>query len=193
MANVEETSRPLIRGLDPIIWNILVLYCPHRYNFSCGEFNLKGKSRFGRNMTKSKADWNEISSIEGLGVDWEYEPENPLGKREMVRVASKDLRTILGVKKIPVKVVGKNGESTGYLADIATNGIAVLLDRDFTEGQPVKLGLFLGKQKVLSRAIVRSVMQQDGGWRTGMEFVDIEEEYRAHIDGLISSKVYKSL
>lgn len=144
-------------------------------------------------MTKSKADWNEISSIEGLGVDWEYEPENPLGKREMVRVASKDLRTILGVKKIPVKVVGKNGESTGYLADIATNGIAVLLDRDFTEGQPVKLGLFLGKQKVLSRAIVRSVMQQDGGWRTGMEFVDIEEEYRAHIDGLISSKVYKSL
>jgi hypothetical protein len=144
-------------------------------------------------MTKSKADWNEIPSIDGLGVDWEYVPENPLGKREMVRVASKDLRTILGVKKIPVKVVDKNCEAKGYLVDIAINGIAVLLNRRFVEGQPVKLGLFLGKQKVLSRAIIRSVMDQGDGLRTGMEFVDLKEEYRVHIDGLISSKVYKSL
>ena len=173
--------------------NILVLYYPHRYNFSYGAGNLKGKSGLGRIMTKSKTDWNEIPSIEGLGVDWAYEPENPLGKREMVRVASKDLRTILGVKKIPVKVVGKNGEGKGYLVDIAINGIAVLLDTRFAEGQPVKLGLFLGKQKVLSRAIVRCVIDQGGGSRTVMVFVDLEEEYRAHIDGLISSKVYKSL
>ncbi|MFW2365232.1 MAG: PilZ domain-containing protein [Desulforhopalus sp.] len=144
-------------------------------------------------MTNSKDDWKEIPSIEGLGVDWDYEPENPLGKRDMVRVASKDLRTILGVKKIPVKVVSKSSEGKGYLVDIATNGIAVLLNTRFDEGQLVKLGLFLGKQKVLSRAIVRSVMEQNGGLRTGMEFVDLEEEYKRHIDGLISSKVYKSL
>ena len=180
---VEETVFPFIPGLDPIIGNILVLYPQHRYNFSYGAVNLKGKFRSGRN----------IPSIEGLGVDWEYEPENPLGKREMVRVEGKDLKTILGVKKIPVKVVGKNGEGKGYLVDIAVNGIAVLLDRRFNEGQPVKLGLFLGKQKVLSRAVVRSVMEQGGGLRTGMEFVDLGEEYRVHIDGLISSKVYKSL
>ena len=144
-------------------------------------------------MTKSKADWDNIPSIDGLGVDWDYEPESPLGKRDLVRIESKDLKTILGVKNIPVKVAAQGYEGKGYLVDIAQGGIAVLLDARLTESQPVKLGLFLGNQKVLSRAIVRSVSQQKGGYRTGMEFVSLQEEYATYIGGLVSSKVYKTI
>lgn len=144
-------------------------------------------------MTKSKADWDNIPSIDGLGVDWEYEPESPLGKRDLVRIESKDLKTILGVKIIPVKVVAQGYEGKGSLVDIAQGGIAVLLDASLAESQPVKLGLFLGKQKILSRAVVRSVDKQKGGYRTGMEFVGLQEEYATYIAGLVSSKVYKTI
>ncbi|MGW8194057.1 MAG: PilZ domain-containing protein [Desulforhopalus sp.] len=144
-------------------------------------------------MAKSKADWDKIPSIDGLSVDWEYEPESPLGKRELVRIETKDLRTLFSVKSIPVKVAVKGYEGKGYLVDIAEGGCAVLLGTELSEGQPVKLGLFLGEQKVLSRAIVRSVRQEKGGYRTGMEFVDLAEESATYIAGLVSSKVFKGM
>mgnify|MGYP000996368894 CR=1 FL=1 len=79
-------------------------------------------------MTKEKANWDDIPSLEGLEVDWQFEPENPLGKRGWVRMENSDLYSLLGVKSIAVKVVSKNFEGKGYLVDIAQSGLAVLMD-----------------------------------------------------------------
>ncbi len=144
-------------------------------------------------MTKEKGNWDDIPSLEGLAVDWEFEPENPLGKRAWVRMANSDLYPLLDVKSIPVKVVARNFEGKGYLVDIGQSGLAVLMESKLSENQQVKIGLFLGKQKILSRAIVRNVRMMQGKQRTGMEFIDLNKEYESFISGLVASKVYKSM
>ncbi len=144
-------------------------------------------------MTKQKANWDDIPSLEGLEVDWQFEPENPLGRREKLRIAKGELYPLLDVQSIPVKVVSKDFEETGYLIDIAQSGLAVLLKTRLAQNQQVKIGLFLGKQKIISRALIRNVREESGSYRTGMEFVDLQQEYDSFIVGLISTKVFKSM
>lgn len=143
-------------------------------------------------MAKEKVNWDDIPSLEGLEVDWQFEPENPLGKRAWVRIETRDLHPLLDVKGIPVKVVSNNFDGKGLLVDLAQGGLAVVLDTRLAESQQVKVGLFLGRQKVVTRAVVRNVRDEDGRYRTGMEFVDLKKEYASFIVGLISSKNYQS-
>lgn len=140
-----------------------------------------------------KVNWDDIPSLEGLEVDWQFEPENPLGRREWVRIEKNDLHPLLEVKNIPVKVVSRNFDEKGYLIDIAKNGMAVLLNTRLVVNQQVKIGLFLGKQKILSHAVIRNITDEKSRFRTGMEFVDLRKEYESFIVGLISSKSYKAL
>ena len=142
-------------------------------------------------MGKDKTKWDDIPSLQGLKVDWEYEPENPLGKRVWMRMADHDLLAILGVKRIPIKVVSKNIDETGYLLDLAQGGLAVLLNTQLAVGQAVKLGFFLGKHKVISKAVIRNVRNLEGKHRTGIEFVELAKESETFITGLISAKVYQ--
>ena len=142
-------------------------------------------------MAKEKTGWDESPSLQGLEVDWKYEPENPLGKRAWLRIADNELYAILGVKSIPVKVVSKNFEETGYLLDIAQGGVAVFLKTKLVVGQLLKIGFFLGKQKVISRAIIRNITSLEGRFRTGIEFVELDKEVESYIAGIISSKVFQ--
>ena len=142
-------------------------------------------------MAKEKTGWDEIPSLQGLEVDWKYELENPLGKRAWLRIADNELYAILGVKSIPVKVVSKNFEETGYLLDIAQGGVAVFLKTKLVVGQLLKIGFFLGKQKVISRAIIRNITSLEGRFRTGIEFVELDKEVESYIAGIISSKVFQ--
>jgi hypothetical protein len=142
-------------------------------------------------MANEKSGWDHIPSLEGLEVDWQYEPENPLGKRAWLRIVNNELHAILGVKNIPVKVVSKNFEETGYLLDVAQGGFAALLKTKLAEGQLLKVGFFLGKQKVISRATVRNVMSLEGRFRAGIEFVELDKELQSYIAGIISSKVFE--
>lgn len=144
-------------------------------------------------MTKKKISWDDIPSVAGLEVDWEFEPENSLGKRAWVRMAKSDLLPLLGVKSMPVQVVTKNFEGKGSLVDIAQRGMAVLLDTKLAVSEQVKIGLFLGKQKVMSRAVIRNVGDDRGRHRIGMEFMDFKKEYESFIAGLIATKGYGTL
>ncbi len=143
-------------------------------------------------MTTEKVNWDDIPSLDGLEVDWQFEPENPLGKRAWVRIENRELLPLLGVKRIPVRVVTKEFDGKGYLVDLAQSGLAVLLDAKLAESQQVKIGFFLGKQKIVSRAVIRNVRADNGGHRIGLEFVDFEKEYETFIIGIISSKAYNS-
>ena len=144
-------------------------------------------------MTNGKAKWDDIPSLDGLEVDWQFEPENPLGKRAWVRIVTSDLLPLLGVKRIPVKVVSKDVEGKGYLVDLAQSGLAVLLNTKLAQSEPVKVGLFLGKQKIISRAIVRNIRSEKDGYRTGIEFVDLSNDYESFIVSVISSKAFNSV
>jgi hypothetical protein len=143
-------------------------------------------------MEKKKPNWDAIPSIVSLKVDWDYEPENPLGKRAWARIANKDLLLLFNVKSIPVKVVSKNYDKTGMLLDVSKKGLAVLLHDLLENKQMVKIGLFLGKEKVITRAIVRNINNVDDKYRVGLEFVDLEERLEEYIIGLSASKNLQS-
>lgn len=141
-------------------------------------------------MTKEKSAWDTIPSLEGLEVDWQYEPENPLGKRAWMRLVDKELVGIFGVKRIPLKIAAKNFEETGVLLDVGEGGCCALLQTALTVGQAVKLGFLLGKEKVISKATVKNVTGLTGGYRTGVAFVELDAEMRRHIAELMSSKAF---
>lgn len=184
----------------PHYCNKLVLFAWQGYNFKeggcAGAAGLTEKicsDTLGYIMAKEKSSWDDIPSLDGLGVDWEYEAENPLGKRAWARIANRELYSLLDVKSIPTKVVSTDFDKTGQLLDISKNGLAVLLPAQLSDGQRVKIGFFLGKHKVISRAVVRNILTMEGKFRIGMEFVGLDKDSEAYIVSLGSAKGFKDI
>ena len=143
-------------------------------------------------MTEKK-NWDDIPSIEGIEVDWQYEPESTLGKRAWPRITERDVLALFDMQSLPVQVAAKNFDGLGSLVDVGQNGMAVLLKTRLTPNEQVKIGFFLGQQKVMSRAVIKNVGDGHGGHRIGMEFMDFKQEYRSYIAGLVSTKSYHAL
>ncbi|MGB3211234.1 MAG: PilZ domain-containing protein [Desulforhopalus sp.] len=141
-----------------------------------------------------KISWGDIPSLDNITVDWDYEPESPLGKRSWVRIGKNDLHMLLNVRNIQVKIVSRQFDEAGNLLDISPNGLAVILhDTRLAEGVLIKIGFFLGKQKVLTRAVVRNIgSYENNKHRVGIEFVEPEQEAASFISGLIASNAYNS-
>ena len=147
-------------------------------------------------MKKEITGWNEVPSLQGLEVDWQFEPENPLGKRVWPRIPGNDLHEIFNFKNasaresIPVKVVAKGFEETGYLMDIGQGGIAVLMDTKLNQGQLLRVGLFLGKYKLIAQVVTRNVRNVDFRFVCGMEFFELDKESKDYIAGIVSSQMW---
>lgn len=144
-----------------------------------------------RDMVKKKSNWDDIPSLDGLEVDWEYEPENPLGKRAWARMANKELLFLFAIKSIPVRVVTINYDKTGYLLDISKKGMAVMLPSRLDREQPVKIGFFLGEKKIVSRALVHNASEVEGKYRIGMEFIDLDENMEIFLVELSAAKGFQ--
>lgn len=138
-----------------------------------------------------KTAWRNIPSIGNLSVDWDYEPENPLGKRASARLSDKDLFPLLNVDAIKVQVATSEFNTRGILADLSQNGAAVYLQKKINPGTVIKLGMFLGRHKFIARGIVRNVSATEEGFRVGIEFTGVNEDDRTFIEGLHSSVSYK--
>ncbi len=106
-------------------------------------------------MSAIKNDWEDSSSLVGLKIEWDYEPENPLGKRKGIRISKKELAELLDVDKVLVKLHAQGLAATGSLEDISETGFAVLLYKKMAEEMQVRAGFFLGKRKILARATVK--------------------------------------
>ena len=127
-------------------------------------------------MSEKKASWDDIPSLEDLTIDWQYEPDNPQGKRAHTRMKSKALFSVLDVEKIPVKVITNNFEEKGYLVDLTAAGMAVTLDTRLEKERLLMVGFFLGRQKIVSKVIVKNVQETEGKFKTGMVFKDLAKE-----------------
>lgn len=143
-------------------------------------------------MSDKKPNWEDIPSLEGLEVDWDYEPENPLGKRAHVRIGNSELFEMLGADEIGVKLATNKGEQKGLLVDLAQGGAAVLLENNLKVGTPAKIGFFLGTMKILANTLVRNTTEIVGRYRIGLEFVNLSKEAEEYISSLISSRMFKS-
>jgi hypothetical protein len=142
-------------------------------------------------MIKENKTWEEIPTLQGLEVDWRYQPERSSDKRVWQRIAARELHSILGVKNIPVKIVMDSFQETGALVNVAPGGMAVLLKTKLKEGQRLKVGLYLGKRSVISRAIIRKIRYLEGSFGTGIEFLNLDKESQGFISGMVTSKVFR--
>jgi len=140
-------------------------------------------------MTEKKTSWDDIPSLDGLQVDWEYRPDNPLGKRAHERMKDVELYPILDVKSIPVKVVANNYDARGCLVDLTPAGLAIRLDSELAEDRLAKVGFFLGRQKILSKTKVKYSRKSGGQYITGMSFEGHQDEYLNYIKGIFASKI----
>jgi len=140
-------------------------------------------------MAEKKPSWDDIPSLEGFEVDWDYEPKNPMGKRAHIRMKDTELYPVLNVNTIPVKVAANDFEEKGYMEDLTPAGMAVTLPSMLAEGKPVMVGFFLGEQKIVSKAIVKNVREVEGKYITGFVFENLNEDYANFIAGLFASKI----
>lgn len=144
----------------------------------------------GGYMANEKTNWNDTPSLDDLSVDWSYEVENPLGKRERIRVSLKDLKRVLGIKIVPVRVITKDIDEKGGFLDIEECGAAVLLKNKLTVNQVAKIGFILGEEEIVSLAVVKNMNEVEGKYRTGFLFKDLKPEYETVINVIVTSKNY---
>lgn len=137
-----------------------------------------------------KSGWDDIPPINGISVDWEYEPDNPLGKRGIARMSDMQLRPLLNVDAIRVMIATQQFNTKGILADLSQNGVALYLGHNIGNGSVIKLGMILGSHKLISDGIVRNVTESKKGFRVGVEFDGMSEEDKLFISGLHSSISY---
>ncbi|MBT8347813.1 MAG: PilZ domain-containing protein [Desulfofustis sp.] len=140
-------------------------------------------------MSEKKKDWDEIPSLEGLQMDWDYSGNDSLGNRRFERLTYGDVTEIFEVKAVPVRVATPEFTIDGTLSDISGGGVAVILKKSVKAGQQAKIGFFLGQRKIISRVVARQRTEIQNGFRIGFEFKSISEEDSTYINGLYSSKM----
>lgn len=136
------------------------------------------------------SSWDKIPSIPDLEVDWGYEPETTLGNRLFKRLLRKDLHRILGVKDTPVKMITADKEMRGRLVDISQKGLGIVVEKGLERGATGKIGFHLGKETIVTQAVMKNSVRQAGNHRVGMEFVGLPDTMEDYIVQLVSSESY---
>lgn len=144
---------------------------------------------YGSDIMNEKKSWDDIPSLDGIGVDWEYKPDNPLGKRAFVRVQKGELHTLFEARQIIVRVADGKVDTRGVLNDISEGGLSVNLKIALSVNQPVKVGFFLGTQKIVSRAEVKQVKKHEGKYKIGFAFVGLKKEYKTFLAGVYAAMI----
>ncbi|MBU0945365.1 MAG: PilZ domain-containing protein, partial [Proteobacteria bacterium] len=128
-------------------------------------------------MSKESASWDSIASLEELGVDWDFEPDNPQGKRAYARLNEKELCHLFQVASIPVKLVTETMHTKALLVDISQGGVSLRTKAtNFKESQLVKIGFFLGQLKLISKGRIKNIRTNEGWIILGIEFVGLSED-----------------
>jgi hypothetical protein len=140
-------------------------------------------------MSEEKTNWDDIPSLDGLEIDWEFEPTNPEGKRAYARLTSDDLLPLIkGEKDIRVRVVTMDNQFTARLVDVSQGGLRLKAKSpDLKMSQLVKVGLFLGRRKLVSKGRVKYISDENEFILIGIEFVGLPEDMNEYLAGMYSS------
>jgi len=139
-------------------------------------------------MEEEKPSWENIPSLDGLEIDWSYEPENPMGNRAYPRLTMQDLSLIFRKKNIAVKLVTESNQCIASLIDVSQGGVCLKAKiLDLSESQLVKIGFFLGKQKLISKGRVKYLRKEKDWNICGIEFVGLSDFYDEYLAGLYTS------
>ena len=143
------------------------------------------------NLMEKRKKWDDIPSIEEMGEDWENRPNIFFEKRAFVRIKGEDVSEMLKVREIFVKIITAEQTYIGHLLDISAGGLLLDLPVLLEEDLPVKVGFFLGTEKITSKAEIRRPHKIGQLYTTGIKFVDLKKESAEYIDRLFVSKILR--
>jgi hypothetical protein len=144
-------------------------------------------------MADKKISWDDIPSLEDLEFDWECQPDEPFFERGFVRMDDAELEFLLEVKLVYVRIATRHFLAKGTILDLSQGGIALLATKSIKIGEPVYIGFYLGKKKITTKAIVRNCVDISKGFRLGIEFIDLKEDYYNYIENLYATKILEKL
>lgn len=138
-----------------------------------------------------KKEWGDIPVLEGLAMDWEYRPDGRDGKRLHKRMSRLDLTHLYGSGQIGVQMVSSTQRFDATLRDLSEGGVGVDLACRLDEFQHLKVGLVLGREKIIASAQVRHVRQGERGYTAGLQFINLEPSIRDAIADMYAAKVLR--
>jgi hypothetical protein len=134
-----------------------------------------------------KKSWDDIPSLDGLSVDWEFEPENELGKRGHMRISGVDLAHLFSWETMPIKIGMDKRQHNAKIFNLSEGGLAVQVKEELPVDKVVLVGFFLGKKKIVNRAVVRWSSKVESHCLAGMKFQKMKEEDSEYISGVYAS------
>lgn len=136
-----------------------------------------------------KKTWTDIPSLEGLEMEWDFQPQGADGNRAYKRMTARDLSQLFGGRPVEVKVATLNDTLSGSLHDLCEGGMAINIATRLDENQHIKVGMVLGREKIIASAKVRHVQGHDQKYTAGLMFIGLDPTARRYIAGIYGSKV----
>jgi hypothetical protein len=136
-----------------------------------------------------KKSWDDIPSLEGLGMDWDYSPTTANNKRASIRMPEKSLAQLVESKEILARLAAEGQTYTVRVLDVSECGMAVTLPVALAVDLVVTVGFFLGQRKIITKGRIRHIRQTDDGFIAGLAFLHLEKDHAQFIRELYAAKV----
>jgi c-di-GMP-binding flagellar brake protein YcgR len=140
---------------------------------------------------EKKKSWNDLPSLDGLEMDWEYKSEASVNKRSSVRMRMEALAKLFELQDISVKVLARGETFTARLLDLSSGGLSLDMPVELETNLPIKLGFFLGQMKIISKAEVRHVRKSEDRYITGIKFIDLDNVSAEFLRELYASQIFR--
>jgi hypothetical protein len=142
----------------------------------------------------NKTGWDAIPSLDGLSVDWEYQSESSKNKRLSSRIDKQSIEKLFNSRDIPAKLATVDKIINCTLDDISSKGVALYLNElILTIDNPVKIGFMLGQRKIISKGLVKYILNKNNLVRVGIEFVELDADSTEFISELYGAKVLQKM
>jgi c-di-GMP-binding flagellar brake protein YcgR len=136
-----------------------------------------------------KNSWDDIPSLDDLAVEWDYKSPAEAENRSFVRLNMQSLSQLFGTKEILAKFVTTTTTCECRLVDLCRGGVAIKLSSLIDVQETIKVGFFLGANKILAKGVVRHRREERDGYIYGIQFTALSPGADEYIDGLYASKV----
>ena len=136
-----------------------------------------------------KKSWDDIPSLEGLGMEWDYAPKAAGNKRTSLRMPENSLARLFESKEILARLAAEGQTYTVRIVDVSESGMAVAIPVSLAVDLVVSVGFFLGQRKIITKARVRHVRQADAGFVTGLAFLHLDKQHAEFIRELYAAQV----
>jgi len=134
--------------------------------------------------------WNDSTKLNNTNACWGIiNSAPPLGKRASNRITKNEIPGMFAPSTIFVHVPRDNSKHFGTLSDIGVGGLSMIIPILLEEKLVIQVGFFLGTAKITSEASVKYILDKNGPYTAGIQFLNLESESAGYINGLYASLI----